>query len=110
MKGHIENGLYVLQGSTVIESVSAVEENVDSKCLLWHKRLRHVTERGLNELSKQGLLNGEKIGKLPFYENYIFGQATRLKFIKSVHSTIGILNYIHSDLWGSLKTPYTSWR
>ena len=34
MKGHIENGLYVRQGSTVIRSVFAVEENADSKCLL----------------------------------------------------------------------------
>ena len=71
----------------------------------WHKRLGHVSERGLNELSKQGLLNGEKIGKLPSYENYIFGKATQLKFSKSVHSTTGILNYIHFDLWGPSKHP-----
>ena len=65
MKGCIENGLYVLQGSIVIGLASIVKYGVDNKMLLWHKRLGHVSERGLNELSNQGLLNGEKFEKLP---------------------------------------------
>ena len=45
------------------------------------------------------------MGKLPFCEHCIFGKSTRLKFTRAVHSTIGILNYVHSDLWGPSRHP-----
>ena len=98
MKGLKENGLYILQGSIVIGTVSTVQEKPDLNSLKWHRRLAHVCERGLQELEKQGLLEGDKLGKLEFCEYCIMGKATRLKFTRVVHSTIGILNYIHADL------------
>ena len=64
MKGVIKNGLYVLLGSIVIGSAATVEEDADHKSLIWHKRLGHMSERGLLELEKQGLLCGDKLGKL----------------------------------------------
>ena len=51
-------------------------------------------------MEKQGLLCGDKLGKLEFCEHCIYGKASRLKFNKAVHITKGILNYVHSDLWG----------
>ena len=45
-EGCLENRLYVLQGSTVIDSVSAVQDNADKSFFLWHKKLGHVSERG----------------------------------------------------------------
>ena len=73
--------------------------------MLWHKRLGHVSERGLQELGKQGLLDYGKPGKMPFCEHCILGKATRLQFKRSIHTTTGILNYVHSDLWGSSRHP-----
>ena len=75
-KGLIDNGLYILQGSTVNGSASVVEEDVDQNSLMWYKRLSHVSERRIIELEKQGLLCGDKFGKLQFCENCIFGKAT----------------------------------
>ena len=95
MKGLIENGLYILQGSTVIGTASAVQEKPKLNSLKWHRRLAHVSERGLQELEKQGMLEGDKLGKLEFCEHCIIGKATRLKFTRSIHSKTGILNYIH---------------
>ncbi|KAH9681558.1 CCHC-type domain-containing protein [Citrus sinensis] len=56
MKRVKENGLYVLQGSSVPiqEGISAVSEEDRTK--LWHLRLGHMSIKGLQELSKQGLL------------------------------------------------------
>ena len=59
-----------------------------------------MSERGMQILSKEGLLGGYKINDLEFYEHCIFGKLHRTKFPKAVHSTKGTLDYIHSDCWG----------
>ena len=69
MKGLIEGGLYMLQGSTVIGSVSMVTEDADKNVRLWHSSLAHISERGLIELNKEDLLCGNKLGKLQFCEH-----------------------------------------
>src|ERR1044072_9168661 len=100
MKGKRENSLYVLQGSTITGTV-AVSSAVDSDVTkLWHLRMGHVSERGLVELSKQGLLCGQQVGKLDFCEHCVYGKQCRIKFNTAVHRTKGTLDYVHSDLWG----------
>ncbi|WVZ81331.1 hypothetical protein U9M48_028721 [Paspalum notatum var. saurae] len=72
---------------------------------LWHMRLGHMSELGLQELSKRGLLDGCNITKLEFCEHCVFGKHKRVKFNTSRHTTKSILDYVHSDLWGpSRKT------
>ena len=105
MKGFMKNGRYVLQGSTMIGSVSMAEDKPDLNSLLWHRRLGHASERGLMELSKQGLLGGDALGKIQFCENCVLGKTTRLKFRRAEHVTTRVLNYIHSNLWGPSKHP-----
>ena len=61
-------------------------------------RLGHMSENGMVELSKRGLLNGQSICKLKFYEHYVFGKQKRVKFTKGVHNTNVTLDYIHSNL------------
>lgn len=51
MKGTLNNGLYVLQGKTVVGMVGNAKSDCE-KTKLWHLRLGHVSERGLNELGK----------------------------------------------------------
>ncbi|KAK3011590.1 hypothetical protein RJ639_012236 [Escallonia herrerae] len=41
---------------------------------LWHMCLGHMSERGMDVLSKQGLLGSKKIGKLDFCEHCVFGK------------------------------------
>ena len=105
MKGNLRqtNGLYYLQGTTVSGNASPVISNNISDCdtaNLWHMRLGHMSELGLSELNKRGLLNGYNAGKLKFCEHCIFGKHKRVKFNTAVHTTEGILDYVHSDLWG----------
>ena len=57
---------------------------------------------------KQGLLKGVKTCKLDFCEHCVLGKQTRVKFGIVVHQTKGILDYVHSDVWGLTKTASLS--
>ena len=37
---------------------------VDEETKLWHLRLRHMGEKGMNQLSKQGFFEDKKLGNL----------------------------------------------
>ena len=102
IKGILVNGLYLLQGSTIVgvAAVSLTDPNLDNT-RLWHMHLRHMSEAGMSILGKLGLLiNGQKIGKLDFCEHCVFGKQCRVKFNIAQHKTDGIVDYIHSDLGG----------
>ena len=60
LKGFRRNGLYYLMGS-VVTNVACPIVVVMDKTNLWHKRLGHISNKGLVELSKQGLLGSDKI-------------------------------------------------
>lgn len=57
-----------------------------------------MSERGLTELSKHGLLSGEKSEKLNFCEHCVFGKQHKIKFNTTVHCTKGTLDYIRFHL------------
>ncbi|XP_073138900.1 uncharacterized protein [Henckelia pumila] len=71
------NLLYVLQGETIIESTASIQEQQDIT-KLWHLRLGHVSEKGLHDLSKQGLLGGDKIESLELCDSCALGKSKRV--------------------------------
>ncbi|KAK2972776.1 hypothetical protein RJ640_027871 [Escallonia rubra] len=89
MKGLKQNSLYLLQGSTVTgTAATTLSFDIDSDTTkLWHMRLGHMSERGMDVLSKQGLLGSKKIGKLDFCEHCVFRKQCRVKFSRAVHTT-----------------------
>ena len=52
MRGKLENGLYLLAGNVQKGVVATMTEGTDSHASLWHKRLEHMREGRLKELSK----------------------------------------------------------
>ncbi|KAG8498715.1 hypothetical protein CXB51_005041 [Gossypium anomalum] len=84
MKGQRKTAkLYVLQGSTITGDAAVASSSLsdDDITKLWHMRLGHMSENGMVELSKRGLLDG------------------------GIHNTKETLEYIHSDLWGPSRVP-----
>jgi len=65
------HGLYILEGFIVIAHASVSSIDILDITKLWHLRLGHVSERGLVELAKQGLLGNEKLNKLYFCDKCI---------------------------------------
>ncbi|BBG99268.1 transposable element gene [Prunus dulcis] len=111
MEGGVLKAVHgALVGSTVIGG-AAVTEAADADSTdttrLWHMRLGHAGEKALQGLVKQGLLKGAKACKLEFCEHCVLGKQTRVKFGTAIHHTKGILDYVHTDVWGPSKNA--SW-
>lgn len=98
MKGIMINGLYILKGKTVLNPASLVSISKDSSIKLWHHRLAHLSEKGLEELHKQGLIGNGNFERLDFCEHCLYGKQKRVMFPISAHSTKSIVDYVHSDI------------
>jgi hypothetical protein len=94
-----------LLGNTILGGVAAVAEFEDDDTLLWHMRLWHMSERGITKLHKRNLLVGIKSCKLDFCKYCIMGKQCRVRFKTATHKKKDILDYVHSDIWGPVRTP-----
>ena len=104
MKGFKMNGVYVLDGEAITGITYVIVGTGRESTRLWHLRLGHMSIKGLKELEKQGVLGKDKIEELDFCEDCVYGKSTRHSFKNSTSKSIGILDYIHSDLWGPAQT------
>ncbi|GJZ85112.1 retrotransposon protein, putative, ty1-copia subclass [Tanacetum coccineum] len=95
-----DNCVYSLDGHAMAGELNASVEEKDSLAQVWHKRLGHISEAGLQVLEKQGLFGKESLGKLDFCENCVLGKSHRVRFGVGRHTTQGVVDYVHSDLWG----------
>ncbi|GJS02340.1 retrovirus-related pol polyprotein from transposon TNT 1-94 [Tanacetum coccineum] len=84
----------------VAGELNASVEEKDSLAQVWHKRLGHISEAGLQVLEKQGLFGKKSLGKLEFCENCVLEKSHRVSFSVERHTTQGVIDYVHSDLWG----------
>ena len=103
LKGTLQQGLYILEGKALVGVAATVKDSNQRR--LWHKRLRHMSLKGLQELRKQGMLDHKLISSLDLYESCGLGKSHKLKFAKSTHTSSDIIEYAHSDLWGSSFIP-----
>ncbi|KAG8480706.1 hypothetical protein CXB51_025391 [Gossypium anomalum] len=62
--------LYILQGSIITGDTAVASSSLsdDDITKLWHMSLGHMSENGMVELSKRGLLDGQGICKLNIYD------------------------------------------
>ena len=60
----------------------------------------HMSDRGLTELSRRGLIPALKKEKNDLCEPCIYVKQHRIKFASSTKRSEGILELVHSDVWG----------
>jgi hypothetical protein len=102
LKGVKRGTLYFLHGTTLSDYVIVASSENDQEDLkkLWHMRRWHMSERGMQTLTKYYLFCGHKIKDLGFCEHCVFGKLHRNKFPKAIYRTKGTLDYIQADCWG----------
>ena len=90
--------------STVVGGVNAATKS-DSRnddTLLWHMRLKHMSEKGMIKLHKRNLVKGVKSCKLDFCKFCVLGKQC-FGFKTAMHKIERILDYVHSDVWGLVR-------
>ncbi|GJW27376.1 retrotransposon protein, putative, ty1-copia subclass [Tanacetum coccineum] len=95
-----DNCVYSLDGHALAGDLNVSVKEKDSLAQVWHKRLGHISEARLHVLEKQCLFGKKSLGKLDFCENYILGKSHQVSFSVGRHTTQGVIDYVHSDLWG----------
>jgi hypothetical protein len=107
MKGNKIANLYKLLGDTVTggAAVSTSEEPNDDIIVLMHMRLSHLGECSMFELHKRNLLKGVKSYKLGFCKYCVYGKQQRVNFKVTSQTSKGILDYVHSNVWGPVVVP-----
>ncbi|VFQ72576.1 unnamed protein product [Cuscuta campestris] len=104
-RGKKESKLYRLESvlsGDVNGDVNAIESSKASH--LWHRRLSHIGEKGLNLLAKKDVLPGLKNAELEKCYHCLAGKQTRISFKKHSSSRRAeLLELVHSDVCGPLK-------
>ncbi|KAL2248151.1 UNVERIFIED_CONTAM: Retrovirus-related Pol polyprotein from transposon TNT 1-94 [Sesamum indicum] len=75
---------------------------------LWHERLGHISQKGLDFLRKNGILK-ENIEKLDFCDDCVLGKHHKVHFPASPSPNPSmstcILDFVHADVWGPSNVP-----
>jgi hypothetical protein len=75
--------------------------------MLWHQRLGHIGEKGLRTLHGKGMVESMSNCTLDFdfCEHCIYGKQNRVRFPSGATREKGILELIHSDVFGPVPVP-----
>ena len=78
-KGENLGTLYLCNG--ISNSVNALNSKGEDAAL-WHHRLGHMNEKGMNILHLRNLLPRLKHVDFDFCENYVYGKQKRVRFVR----------------------------
>lgn len=65
--------------------------------------LGNLIERGMMKLHKKNSLKGVRSCTIGLCKYFVLGKQCRFCFNTRIHKTKGILDYVHSDVWGATK-------
>jgi len=90
--------LYLCNG--ISNSVNALTSRGEDTAL-WHHRLGHMSEKGMQILYSRNFFPGLRHVDLKFYENCIYGKHKRVRFLRvGKEKKSGKLELVHADVWG----------
>jgi hypothetical protein len=119
LKGVWFGTLYKMKGSTISDGCNSsilydigVEEEINpivsrEKVMLWHQRLGHIEEKGIRLLHSKGIVEGMYNFSMDFYfcEHCVYGKQNRVRFPSGATREEGILQLVHSDIFGPMSVP-----
>jgi hypothetical protein len=75
--------------------------------MLWHQILGHIGEKGFRLLHCKGMVEGMSKFSLDFYlcEHCVYGKKNQVRFPSGAMREEGILQLVHSDVFGPVSVP-----
>jgi hypothetical protein len=97
--------------SSIFPDIGVEEERTPTisreKVMVWHQRLGHIREKGLRLLYGKGMVEGMSNYSMDFYfcEHCVYGKQNQVRFPSGVTRAEGILQLVHSDVFGPVLVP-----
>ena len=107
-KSRKDGHMFILDSNEVKSAMFAKGLKTETSIELWHKRIGHINLQRLRAMQTKGVVIG-----LPTFESKRvdrvceacqLGKQHRLPFPKESHASKGLLDFIHSDVWGPAQT------
>ena len=107
-RGQKEGRMFILESNEVKSAMYAKGLKPNTDIELWHKRIGHINLQKLKAMQSKGVV----IGLPTFKEKEIegvceacqFGKQHRHPFSKEMNVSKGLLDVVHSSVWGPAQT------
>ena len=102
----VPSTLIILEKNECLGTIIGFEQGeqtnvIDFDLALWHNRLGHMSEKGMNVLHSKKVLPGLKCVNMDFYESCVYGKQKRVSFVKTgKENKKEKLELVHTDVWG----------
>jgi hypothetical protein len=103
-RGKICCTLYKTQVKLCRDVVNAAQD--DSTLDLWHRRLAHMSKKGLQILAKKSLVLFAKGMPLNSCDYCLFGKQHRVSFRRSSTRKSNVLDLVYSDVCGPIEMEF----
>ena len=111
-RGWREGRMFILNSNEAKSSMYAKGLKTETNIELWHKRIGHINSQRLFAIQSKGVivrlppLVSKRVDRV--CELCQLGKQHRLPFPKESSASKGLLDVIHSDVWGPTQTPTIS--
>ena len=96
--------MFILVSNEVKSAMFAKGLKVESDLNVWHKQIAHINLQKLQNMQSKGVVLGlpnfTAMEITGVFEAFQFGKQRRPPFSKERHMSKGILDVVHSDVWG----------
>ena len=108
-RGKKTGTLYMTSSPRNIIAVADASTDTSTDTSLWHRRLGHMSEKGMKMLLSKGKLLELKSIDFDMCESCILGKQKKVSFLETGRTPKAEkLELVHTDLWGS--SPVASFR
>lgn len=100
----IKSVVFVGHTNNLMWDVGFSNPNVLDKSCLWHFQLRHMNQKRITKLKKDGILESSYLESNDVCESCLLGKMTKIPFVGNCERRNDLLDVIHTDVCRPFKS------